>query len=59
MNRPRLLLADDHRIVVEGLRSILAQSTTSSELSTMVENSLKQPNDWNRMSLLPTSPCRN
>jgi DNA-binding NarL/FixJ family response regulator len=24
MNRPRLLLADDHRIVVEGLRSILA-----------------------------------
>jgi DNA-binding NarL/FixJ family response regulator len=25
MNRPRLLLADDHRIVVDGLRSILGQ----------------------------------
>jgi DNA-binding NarL/FixJ family response regulator len=45
MNRPRLLLADDHRIVVEGLRSILGRSTNSSELSRMVENSLKRPND--------------
>ncbi len=25
MNRPRVLLADDHRIVVEGLRSLLAE----------------------------------
>ena len=25
MNRPRILLADDHRIVIEGLRALLAQ----------------------------------
>jgi len=35
MNRPRLLLADDHRIVVEGLRSIL---TPEYDLVGIVEN---------------------
>lgn len=35
MTRPRLLLADDHRIVVEGLRSIL---TPEFELVGIVEN---------------------
>jgi DNA-binding NarL/FixJ family response regulator len=35
MNRPRLLLADDHRIVVDGLRSILSPEY---ELVGIVEN---------------------
>jgi DNA-binding NarL/FixJ family response regulator len=35
MSRPRLLLADDHRIVVEGLRSIL---TSEYDLVGIVEN---------------------
>ena len=38
MNRPRLLLADDHRIVVDGLRSILALEY---ELVGIVENGLE------------------
>ena len=35
MNRPRILLADDHRIVAEGLKSLLSQEF---ELAGMVED---------------------
>ena len=58
MSRPRIILADDHRIVVEGLRSLLQSEF---DLVGTAENGVdlvELAQRTTRMSSLPTSPCR-
>ena len=59
MNRPRILLADDHRMVAEGLKSLLSPEF---ELVGVVEDGLALHRSGEKAcgltSSSPTSPCR-
>ena len=57
MDRPRILVADDHRMVAEGLRSVLEPDF---ELIEIVEDGRawsKPPCGCALISSWPTSPC--